>query len=73
LRSTPQYRAFSERQRLYERYYSGDPVRLAGTLYDFYDKEAYVDRIVALLDDLVSRQNDLDCELGFRPRRTAAD
>jgi hypothetical protein len=51
LRSTPQYRAFSGRQQL---------------LYDFYDKEVYV-------DDLESRQNDLDCELGFRPRRTAAD
>jgi 4-hydroxyphenylacetate 3-hydroxylase C terminal len=66
LRSTPQYRAFSGRQQLYERYYSGDPLRLAGTLYDFYDKEVYV-------DDLESRQNDLDCELGFRPCRTAAD
>jgi hypothetical protein len=42
------------------------PLRLAGTLYDFYDKEVYV-------DDLESRQNDLDCELGFRPCRTAAD
>jgi hypothetical protein len=26
-------------QQLYERYYSGDPVRLAGTLYGLYDKE----------------------------------
>src|SRR5947209_4266399 len=32
--------SFSGRQQLYERYYSGDPVRLAGTLYGLYDKDA---------------------------------
>ena len=65
--------SFSGRQQLYERYYSGDPVRLAGTLYDIYDKDAYVDRIVALLDDLESQQSGLDAGLGFRPSRRAAD
>jgi 4-hydroxyphenylacetate 3-monooxygenase len=65
--------SFSRRQQLYERYYSGDPVRLAGTLYEIYDKDAYVDRIVALLDDLESRQHGLDSEHEFRPRLTAAD
>jgi len=65
--------SFSGRQQLYERYYSGDPVRLAGTLYDIYDKDAYVDRIVALLDDLESRQNGLASEPGFRPSRAGAD
>jgi 4-hydroxyphenylacetate 3-monooxygenase len=48
--------AFSGRQQLYERYYSGDPVRLAATLYNLYDKDRHRDRIAALLDDLEARQ-----------------
>ena len=44
--------SFAGRQQLYERYYSGDPVRLAGTLYGLYDKDTHIDRIIALLDDL---------------------
>jgi 4-hydroxyphenylacetate 3-monooxygenase len=47
--------SFSGRQQLYERYYSGDPVRLAGTLYEIYDKKPYIDRIAGLLDDLEAR------------------
>jgi hypothetical protein len=42
--------SFSGRQQLYERYYSGDPLRLAGTLYGLYDKGTHIDRIVAMLD-----------------------
>ena len=34
--------SFSGRQQLYERYYSGDPVRLAGTLYGLYDKDTHI-------------------------------
>ena len=34
----------------YERYYLGDPVRLAGTLYRLYDKD--IDRISGMLDEL---------------------
>jgi len=48
--------SFSGRQQLYERYYSGDPVRLAGTLYGLYDKDTHIDRIVAMLGDLEARQ-----------------
>jgi 4-hydroxyphenylacetate 3-monooxygenase len=48
--------SFSGRQQLYERYYSGDPVRLAGTLYGLYEKDAYIDRIVMMLDELEARQ-----------------
>jgi 4-hydroxyphenylacetate 3-monooxygenase len=48
--------SFSGRQQLYERYYSGDPVRLAGTLYGLYDKDPHIDRIAAMLDDLEARQ-----------------
>jgi 4-hydroxyphenylacetate 3-monooxygenase len=44
--------SFSGRQQLYERYYSGDPVRLAGALYTLYDKDAPITRIHAMLDDL---------------------
>jgi 4-hydroxyphenylacetate 3-monooxygenase len=51
--------SFSGRQQLYERYYSGDPVRLAGTLYGLYDKDTYIDRIVAMLDELEAPQRDL--------------
>ena len=44
--------SFAGRQRLYERYYSGDPVRLAGILYGLYEKDTHIDRIFGLLDDL---------------------
>ena len=44
--------SFSGRQQLYERYYSGDPVRLAGALYALYDKDAPVARIHPLLAEL---------------------
>jgi len=49
--------SFAGRQQLYERYYSGDPVRLAGTLYGLYDKDTHIDRIIGPLDDLEARQN----------------
>ena len=48
--------SFSGRQQLYERYYSGDPVRLAGTLYGLYDRDTYIDRITRQLDDLTSAE-----------------
>lgn len=64
--------SFSGRQQLYERYYSGDPVRLAGTLYEIYDKNPHVDRIGQLLDDLESRQSD-NAPLSFRPTLSAAE
>jgi len=50
--------SFSGRQQLYERYYSGDPVRLAGTLYGLYDKDTHIDRIIGMLDDLEARQRE---------------
>ena len=49
--------SFSGRQQLYERHYSGDPVRLAGTLYGLYDKDTHIERIFGLLNDLDARQN----------------
>ncbi|MGI9616569.1 MAG: 4-hydroxyphenylacetate 3-monooxygenase, oxygenase component [Acidimicrobiales bacterium] len=47
---------FSGRQQLYERYYSGDPVRLAAALFGLYDADPYKERIDRLLDDLEERQ-----------------
>src|SRR5712691_708088 len=44
--------SFSGRQQLYERYYSGDPVRLAGALYALYDKDAPIARIHEMLNQL---------------------
>src|SRR3954454_22861356 len=64
---------FAGRQQLYERYYSGDPVRLAGTLYDIYDKDPHVDRIANLLDDLEARRSDQNAPLLFRPMLSAAE
>jgi 4-hydroxyphenylacetate 3-monooxygenase len=65
--------SFSGRQQLYERYYSGDPVRLAGTLYEIYDKKPYVDRIGELLDDLERRRDHPELPSGFRPTLAAAE
>src|SRR5947207_2810773 len=47
--------SFSGRQQLYERYYSGDPVRLAGALYAMYPKDAPIARIHSMLDELEAR------------------
>jgi 4-hydroxyphenylacetate 3-monooxygenase len=48
--------SFAGRQQLYERYYSGDPVRLAGTLYGLYEKDTHIDRILGMLDNLEARR-----------------
>jgi 4-hydroxyphenylacetate 3-monooxygenase len=42
--------AFGSRQTLYERFFFGDPVRMAGALYNSYDKQDYVDRVNAFLE-----------------------
>src|SRR6185437_1835350 len=47
--------SFSGSQQLYERYYSGDPVRLAGAWYAMYDKEPHINRIHAMLDEIERR------------------
>src|SRR5258708_20338523 len=51
--------SFSGRQQLYERYYSGDPVRLAGALYQLYDKDPHVERIHAMLSELEARSKNV--------------
>jgi len=57
---------FAGRQQLYERYYSGDPVRLAAALFELYDKQGHKDRIDALLDDLEARQQPPGSTPAFR-------
>jgi 4-hydroxyphenylacetate 3-monooxygenase len=42
--------AFGSRQTLYERFFFGDPVRMAGALYNWYDKQEYVDRVKEFLN-----------------------
>jgi 4-hydroxyphenylacetate 3-monooxygenase len=42
--------AFGTRQTLYERFFFGDPVRMAGALYNGYDKQQYVDRVKEFLE-----------------------
>ncbi|MGM9931770.1 4-hydroxyphenylacetate 3-monooxygenase, oxygenase component [Pradoshia sp.] len=42
--------SFGSRQTLYERFFFGDPVRMAGALYSGYDKQKYVDRVKEFLD-----------------------
>ncbi|MGN6673523.1 MAG: 4-hydroxyphenylacetate 3-monooxygenase, oxygenase component [Thermomicrobiales bacterium] len=37
--------SFGGRQELYERFFFGDPVRMAGALYSLYEKEPYIARI----------------------------
>jgi 4-hydroxyphenylacetate 3-monooxygenase len=41
--------SFGSRQELYERFFFGDPVRMAGALYNWYDKEPYKERVRAFL------------------------
>ena len=42
--------AFGSRQTLYERFFFGDPVRMASALYNGYDKQKYVDRVKEFLE-----------------------
>ncbi|MFI5420694.1 MAG: 4-hydroxyphenylacetate 3-hydroxylase C-terminal domain-containing protein, partial [Nitrososphaerales archaeon] len=43
--------SFGSRQELYERFFFGDPVRMAGNLYNWYDKEPYKERVRSFLRD----------------------
>jgi 4-hydroxyphenylacetate 3-monooxygenase len=41
--------AFGSRQVLYERYFFGDPVRMAGAMFNAYDRRPYMDRVKEFL------------------------
>ncbi len=42
--------AFGSRQALYERFFFGDPVRMAGALVQSHDRSKYMDRVHAFLE-----------------------
>ncbi|HYB03851.1 MAG TPA: 4-hydroxyphenylacetate 3-monooxygenase, oxygenase component [Nitrososphaerales archaeon] len=46
--------SFGSRQELYERFFFGDPVRMAGNLFNWYDKQPYKERVQKLLHDETS-------------------
>jgi 4-hydroxyphenylacetate 3-monooxygenase len=60
--------SFSGRQQLYERYYSGDPVRIASARYTAYDKQPHIERIDAMLDELEARAKTGSHPAVFGPR-----
>lgn len=43
--------AFSSRQELYERFFFGDPVRMAGALINTHDRSQYMDRVRSFLEE----------------------
>jgi 4-hydroxyphenylacetate 3-monooxygenase len=47
--------AFGQRQVLYERFFFGDPVRMAGAVYQSYDKQPYIDRVKRFLEEQAGR------------------
>jgi 4-hydroxyphenylacetate 3-monooxygenase len=44
--------SFAGRQRLYEQYYTGDPMRTQAVLFNSYDKDSHIERVWTMLDDL---------------------
>jgi 4-hydroxyphenylacetate 3-monooxygenase len=42
--------AFGSRQTLYERFFFGDPVRMAGALVQSHDRSKYMDRVRVFLE-----------------------
>jgi len=42
--------AFGSRQTLYERFFFGDPIRMASNLYNGYDKQKQVDSVKEFLN-----------------------
>ncbi len=43
--------SFAGRQRLYEQFYTGDPMRAQALLYNMYDTDTHIARIHAMLDE----------------------
>jgi 4-hydroxyphenylacetate 3-monooxygenase len=64
--------AFAGRQQLYERYYTGDPVRLAGMLFNGYDKKPFHERMDRILSDIEDRAAVWDGERRGQPLPLAA-
>ena len=47
--------SFAGRQRLYEQYYTGDPMRTQAALFNSYDKDTHIERVWIMLDELEKR------------------
>ena len=47
--------SFAGRQRLYEQYYTGDPMRTQAALFNSYDKDTHIERVWTMLDELEKR------------------
>jgi 4-hydroxyphenylacetate 3-monooxygenase len=56
--------AFGSRQALYERFFFGDPVRMAGAMFANYDKAPYVARVRAFLDRAASNAAQREADSG---------
>ena len=50
--------AFGSRQVLYERFFFGDPVRMAGALFNTYDRTPYMARVQALVEASLAGADD---------------
>ncbi len=68
--------SFAGRQQLYERYYTGDPVRLAGTLVNLYpNKDGLIRRVDDLIEGLAGTENSVpraEREAALKARRVLA-
>lgn len=58
---------FASRQVLYERFFFGDPVRMAGALVASHDRGAYMDRV---RDFLAKSKTDAESEASLRGKKT---
>jgi 4-hydroxyphenylacetate 3-monooxygenase len=59
--------AFGSRQVLYERFFFGDPVRMAGAMFNSYDRKPYMERVRAFLERAEREAPELEgTEVGGR-------
>jgi len=56
--------AFGSRQVLYERYFFGDPVRMAGAMFNAYDRRPYMERVRAFLERAEREAPELEAAPG---------
>ncbi|MEE3000656.1 MAG: 4-hydroxyphenylacetate 3-hydroxylase C-terminal domain-containing protein, partial [Pseudomonadota bacterium] len=50
--------SFAGRQRLYEQYYTGDPMRVQAALFKSYDTDSHIERVWEMLDELEKRDDN---------------
>ncbi len=65
--------SFGGRQELYERFFFGDPVRMAGALYTGYDKAPLMERVRAFLNRDDGAAGDAPATAGREPAAAPAD